>query len=110
MFPVLKHAKVVRKIPTTVTKDEQQVVFRAAKVRRRKKAAPNAKPAALARMAMAANRAAKVDTATAAILLRFRAGSAQRDITTTTLVKVRVCPAVPVNSMMLLVLILVHHV
>ena len=51
-----------------------------------------------------ANRVAKVDTAMAAILLRCCAEIVRRGTTTTTLVKVRVCPAVPGNSTMLLVL------
>jgi hypothetical protein len=104
MLPVLKHVKVVRKIPTTVTKDEKPVVSRAMPVRRRKPAVPNAKPVVLARTAMVANNVPKVDTAMAAILLRCRAGSAQRGTTTTTLAKVRVCRAVLGNSTMLPVL------
>ena len=92
-----------------VIKEEHQVVFHATMVRRRKKAAPNAKPAALARMAMAANRAAKVDTATAAILLRCRAEIVRRGTTTTTLGKVRVCPAAPGNSTMLPVRFVVQY-
>ena len=104
MLPVLKHVKVVQKIPTTVTKDEKPVVSRAMPVRRRKPAVPNAKPVVLARTAMVANNVPKVDTAMAAILLRCRAGSAQRGTTTTTLAKVRVCRAVLGNSTMLPVL------
>ena len=71
---------------------------------------PSAKPVGRGRTAMGVSRVTKVITATAVILLRSLADIAQPGTTVTTLVKVHVCPAVPVNSMMLLVLILVDHV
>ena len=49
-------------------------------------------------------------TVTAVTQLPRHVEIAQRVTTTTTLVKDPVCHAVPVNSMMLLVLIIVHHV
>ena len=70
----------------------------------------NAKPVEQVPMAMDANSVPKVNTATAVTQLRNLAEIAQRVTTTTTLVKDPVCHAVPVNSMMLLVLIIVHHV
>jgi len=70
----------------------------------------NAKPVEQVPMAMDANSVPKVNTATAVTQLWSRVEIAQRVTTTTTLVKVHVCHAVPVNSIMFQVLILVNHV
>ena len=71
---------------------------------------PSAKSVGRGHTAMGVSLVPKVNTATAVTLLRSLAAIAQPGTTVTTSVKVHVCPAVPVNSMMLLVLILVHHV
>jgi hypothetical protein len=71
---------------------------------------PSAKPVGRGHTAMGVSLVPKVTTATAVTLLRSLADIAQPGTTVTTSVKVHVCHAVPVNSMMLLVLTLVNHV
>ena len=81
----------VLKIPITVTKAENQVVYHATKVRPRKKAVPNVKPVGRGHTAMGVSLVPKVNTATAVTLLRSLAESAQPVTTVPTLVKVLVC-------------------
>ena len=62
------------------------------------------------RTVMAVEIVKKVNTVTAVTQLWIHAEIAQRVFTTTTLAKLHVCHAVPVNSIMFQVLILVNHV
>ena len=89
---MLLNVNPVLKIRILVAKAERQVVHPATTVRRRKKAVPNAKPVGRGHTVLAANFVTKVNTATAATLLRCRADIAQPVTTVTTSVKVLVCP------------------
>ena len=103
------HAMIVVPTQKQPRKDRRNAMF-VTTVHPRKKAVPNVKPVGRGHTAMGVSLVPKVTTATAVTLLRSLAAIAQPGTTVTTSVKVHVCPAVPVNSMMLLVLILVHHV
>ena len=95
---------------TVLTPPTQRLVLIAQRGIHQVLVVPSAKPVGRGRTAMGVSRVPQVNTATAVTLLRSLADIAQPGTTVTTSVKVHVCPAVPVNSMMLLVLILVQHV
>ena len=91
------HAMIVVSTQKQPRKDRLNA-FLATMVQRRKKVAPNVKPVGRGHTAMGVSRVTQVITATAVIPLRSLADIAQPGTTATPSAKVRVCPAVQVNS------------